>query len=263
MNHNLPKPHLSPSQIELWLSNNSEYIQRYFLGKYAFVTEQMKTGKNFELDFLSDIPEADQQVEVRISVAGIPMLGFMDYLNRDANIIIEIKTGKGWTQDKVNSSIQLAYYLYAHPQCTARVIYSAKGTDEYVTFSRGGLTSEERTKFEDLVVRVASEISDAYTTHLNLGGDAEFIDLVEVHKKAKELTDRADKALREFITRKNIKHFNSSFVSIYEQKRTKYEYTEEEQSALSEAKQTLKKFEDGLNENAKKIEVSTIAIKIK
>lgn len=126
----LPKPHLSFSQIQLWLSSKETYRKKYYADvpptwgqtpAMAFgntVTEAMERGEEW-VKFIprystfeynpSDEP-SDPNVKT-LSIQGVPVMAFIDSMNLDTCQFAEQKTGvTPWTQNKVNKHFQLDIY---------------------------------------------------------------------------------------------------------------------------------------------------------
>lgn len=196
----LPKPHLSWSQMSCWLSNPLRYRKEYFecgekldtkylrFGKG--VAELIETGKHKEL--IPDLVVYDKpEYEIRTEIKGVPVLSYLDSYDSKGNVFREYKTGKiPWTQTKVQKHDQLTFYATSlkwsigkiPEYCDLDWIETREGAVEVDDFWRenekivqvtGRLKSFHREfdereieRMESLIVRVATEISEAYRKFL-------------------------------------------------------------------------------------------------
>jgi hypothetical protein len=202
----LPKPHLSWSQLTCWLSNPARYRKEYFEDGDKLDTKFLRFGKNIaELietgqhkELLPDLEVYDSpEFEIKCMVHNVPCLSFIDSYNKvaspwvPANVFREYKTGKiAWTKAKVQKHDQLVFYATvlkwsegAMPEyCDLDWIETKEQADESVDFWRdsgkiinvtGRIVSFHREfdereveRMEQLIVKVAWEISDAYQDFL-------------------------------------------------------------------------------------------------
>lgn len=202
----LPKPHLSWSQMSCWLSNPARYRTEYFENGKKLDTKFLTFGKNIaELietgrhkELLPDLECYDTpEHEIRCSVHMVPCLSFLDSYNKIAtplvpeNVFIEYKTGKiPWTKAKVQKHDQLVFYATMLKWSTGRMpeycdlhwIETKEVANESVDFWRDSGKSinvtgrivqfhrefdeREVERMEQLIVKVAWEISDAYEAFL-------------------------------------------------------------------------------------------------
>lgn len=131
----LPKPYLSYSCINSFLTNPSEFRTRYYENKQLPITPELTFGKHVG-EMVEDIIKTKGDVtektyseytnggttvliphgniaekELKFEVDGVPILGYIDSFLTNKNYIFEMKTGKTpWTQSRVNSHLQLDIY---------------------------------------------------------------------------------------------------------------------------------------------------------
>jgi len=131
----LPKPYLSYSAINTFLTNPSDFRKRYYgniqlpsspelnfgkrvgemveeiINKCSDITE--KTYSDYTCgDVTVSIPHGDvAEKELKFEVDGIPVLGYIDSFLSERKYIFEMKTGKTpWTQGRVDKHLQLDIY---------------------------------------------------------------------------------------------------------------------------------------------------------
>ena len=192
----LPKPHLSWSQLSCWLSNPNRYFREYFEAGDKLDTKYLRFGKGVaklieegkHKTLLPDLILYDKpEYEIKTNVLGVPILSYLDTYDSVKNVFREYKTGKlPWTKAKVVKHGQLVFYATAlkhscgkMPEyCDLDWIETKEGTVEVSDFWRenenqinvtGRLMSFHREfdereieKMENLIVKVANEISEAY-----------------------------------------------------------------------------------------------------
>lgn len=137
----LPKPHLSYSQIQLWKNSRQRYIELYFNNDKRFVLNNSGLSygkviadaleKGVETgDILTDaamllLPKydvADKEIRVTINTKDgcFDVIGKPDSLDSKTKAFYEFKSGKGkWTQAKAQKHPQMIFY--------AMLIYLAHG----------------------------------------------------------------------------------------------------------------------------------------
>lgn len=202
----LPKPHISWSQLSCWLSNPARYRKEYFESGQKLDTKFLRFGKNIaELiesgkhkELLPDLETYDSpEYKIECYVREVPCLSFIDSYNAvetidtPANVFLEMKTGKiPWTKAKVQKHDQLVFYatmlkwsIGQMPEyCDLLYIETKEGSNESEDFWReagkhiyvtGKIVKfhrefdiRELERMEDLIVKVAWEISDAYQEYL-------------------------------------------------------------------------------------------------
>ncbi len=202
----LPKPHISWSQLSCWLQNPTRYRREYFEDGKKLDSKYLTLGKNIATliengqhktllpDLLCyDTPEH----EIKCLVDGVPILSYLDSYNKvatidtPANVFREYKTGKiPWDRARVQKHDQLVFYATAlkwsmgeMPQyCDLDWIETKETTSETTDFWREGdkmvhvtgrvvsfhreFDIRELERMEELIVKVAWEISDAYQDFL-------------------------------------------------------------------------------------------------
>jgi len=222
----LPKPHLSWSQLQCWITNKARYRKEYFENGDKLDTKFLRFGKGFAKmiedfsDIMKRIPDrvmAIQELSVdylmtenmrtvllEIEIEGIseyeirskvmhivPCLSYLDKYDERHNAIREYKSGKiPWTKAKVQKHDQLVFYAtmlkwsgkpmpdYAEldwietrdsqPESIDFWRESGKVLDvtgRIITFRRE-FDEREVERMENLIVKTAWEISDAYQNYL-------------------------------------------------------------------------------------------------
>ena len=192
----LPRPHLSISQINLWESDPSAYMKRYFLNIPDAPSPMMEFGKQFASDiedyvkgeqrdfnfppnFLQDIylyPHVEYKLEH--DFGEFKFLGYIDNASENFGIIRDFKTGTAaWTQDRLENSLQMqAYSLILFKQQTILptcfIDYyktrikgkSMEWTDVHETYQHT-FTMQDLAKTEIRIKKAAEEIAEAYELH--------------------------------------------------------------------------------------------------
>jgi len=196
----LPKPHLSWSQLTCWQSNPTRYRREYFECGKKLDTKYLRFGKGIagmieegkHKELLPDLEVYDSpEFEIKTDILGVPILSYIDSYDSINNVFLEYKTGKiPWTKAKVIKHGQLLFYAtalkYSYgeiPEYCDLVWIQTKDvsveTDDFwrenekkvnitgkiVSFHRN-FDEREIEKMEKLIVKVATEISDAYQSFL-------------------------------------------------------------------------------------------------
>lgn len=222
----LPKPHLSWTQLDMWIKSEARYRREYFDsakkldtkylrfgGRFAQMVEDMEAiikrtndralaieelGREYLMTdnmkaVLMELEiEGISEFEIRTKVKGIvPCFSLVDKYNPMENALREYKTGKvPWTQAKVQKHEQLVFYATMlkwdgkpMPEyCDLDWIETKETERENEDFWReqpkildvtGRILSFRREfdereieRMEDLIVKTAFEISDAYQEHI-------------------------------------------------------------------------------------------------
>lgn len=202
----LPKPHLSWSQLSCWISNPERYKKEYFENGDKLDTKFLRFGKNIaELiesgkhkELLPDLETYDSpEYRIECKVLNVPCLSFIDSYNAvatsqvPANVFREYKTGKiAWTKAKVQKHDQLVFYATMLKWSTGKMpeycdldwIETKEQANESVDFWRESgkiinvtgriitfhreFDEREIERMEQLIVKVAWEISDTYQAYL-------------------------------------------------------------------------------------------------
>jgi len=198
----LPKPHLSWTQLSCWLSNPNRYKKEYFENGQKLDTKFLRFGKNIATlieegkhkELLPDLETYNTpEHQINISVRGVvPCLAFLDTYDSDRNVFREFKTGKiPWTKAKVQKHDQLVFYATMLKWSTGKMpeycdldwIETRESKEETVDFWResnkiidvtGRIISFHREfdereidRMENLIIKTAFEISDAYQDYLS------------------------------------------------------------------------------------------------
>jgi len=192
----LPRPHLSISQINLWESDPSAYMKRYFLNIPDAPSPMMEFGKQFASDiedyckgekrefnfpnnFLNDIllyPHVEHKLEY--DFGDFKFLGYIDNASEKFEIIRDFKTGTAaWTQDRLENSLQMQAYSYVIfqqygiiPTCfidyykTRIKGKSMEWTDVHETYQHT-FNMQDLAKTEIRIKKAAEEIAEAYELH--------------------------------------------------------------------------------------------------
>ena len=119
----LPRAYLSHSQISLWKRDKEKYRARYFRNEKdpdnVFSLFGRETHSLLEKEkTLAHIPRFSvPELEIKVSVAGIPVLGYIDSFAPRRRSFLDFKTGirfpdgaPRWTQLEVEKSDQLPLY---------------------------------------------------------------------------------------------------------------------------------------------------------
>lgn len=183
------------------MTNRNRYIKEYFEGGKKLDTKFLAFGKNIATmveegrhhDLLPELEVYDTpEFKIECLVNGVPCLSFIDSYDSKRNIFLELKTGKiAWTKTKVQKHEQLLFYATMlkwsrgeMPEyCDLVWIQTEEVEPEKVDFFRddtkkvqvtGKIVSFHREfdqreveRMEELIKKVAFEISDAYQSYLN------------------------------------------------------------------------------------------------
>ena len=201
----LPRPHLSISQINLWESDPSAYMKRFFLNIPDEPSPMMEFGKQFASDIedYCKMSEANQiitetdfnfppnflnnillypRVEYKLEhdFGDFKFIGFIDNASQNFEIIRDFKTGTAaWTQDRLENSLQMkAYSLILFKQKsiipTCFIDYyktKIKGkemvwTDVHETYQHT-FSMVDLIETDSRIRKAAEQISEAYELHCN------------------------------------------------------------------------------------------------
>jgi len=192
----LPKPHLSWSQLSCWMSNPVRYRREYFECGKKLDSKYLRFGKGIagmiedgnHKELLPDLVVYDTpEFEIKTDILGVPILSYIDSYDSVNNVFREYKTGKiPWTRARVIKHGQLVFYATAlkHSKgkmpeyCDLDWIQTKDVKVEEVDFWRASekkvnITGRIKTfhrpfdereieKMENLIVKTANEISEAY-----------------------------------------------------------------------------------------------------
>ncbi len=194
---NLPRRHLSFSQIDLWINSQESYRKRYypktpppFMSNVYMefgneVTLAMERGEKW-VAFIPRLPVFEQKLFIDID--GVPVMAFVDNMDLDAVAFNEQKTGMtAWTENKVQKHLQLDIYSLLlkekfgkiTDECNLVWVQTQKHIDadikekkglknEIPTLSLTGeftvipriITQDERDACRELIVKVGREIEE-------------------------------------------------------------------------------------------------------
>lgn len=196
----LPKPHLSWSQLNCWLTSKDRFRREYFECGKKIDTKYLRYGKDIaglieagkQRELLPDLIVYDvREHEIRTEVCGVPILSYLDDYDPVNNVFREKKTGKNpWTQAKVIKHGQLVFYATALKHSVGKIpeycdldwIETRDGAVEVDDFWREKenivqvtgriksfhrrFDSREIDTMEKTIVKSADEISKAYRLFL-------------------------------------------------------------------------------------------------
>ncbi len=196
----LPKGYISWSQLSCWLSNPKRYQKEYFEHGDKLQSKYLSYGKTIATliengqhkELLPDLETYEcPEYKIECDVMGISILSYLDSYNPTNNIFLEYKTGKiPWTKAKVQKHDQLTFYatglkwkLGKMPEYCDLIWIQTKDeaietsdfwredgkivniTGKTISFHRE-FDTREIERMENLIARVAWEISDAYVKYL-------------------------------------------------------------------------------------------------
>lgn len=195
----LPRRHLSYTQMMLWIKNPQRYRREYFEGAPKLDTKYLRFGKNMATmveegtykDILPGLVVYPvTELEIHTTIAGVPILAYIDNYHPEWNVFREDKTGKiPWTESRVQKHEQLVFYAaalksfkgtmpeYCHLDWIETV--EDDGSDfwsivEKKVMLTGVVLSFKRVfdarevdRMEKLVLKSAQEISRAYKEFIN------------------------------------------------------------------------------------------------
>jgi hypothetical protein len=199
----LPRTYLSWSQMNCFLTSPARFRKEYFENGPRLTSKYLSFGKdvhkliedNKHKDILPDLVVYDvRELEIRVDVQGVPILAYIDSYDPTNNVFRDTKTGiVPWDKAKVIKLGQLPFYAVALKHKYGKVpeychldwLQSKEGKKddaEVVDFWRtneselnltGYMKSFQRDfdereieKMEDLIVKTAEQISEAYKSFL-------------------------------------------------------------------------------------------------
>ena len=219
----LPRPHLSISQINLWESDPSAYMKRYFLNIPDEPSPMMDFGKQFATD-IEDYAKGEERefnfppnfleniklyprVEHKLvhNFEDFTFIGYIDNASDNFEIIRDFKTGTAaWTQDRLENSLQMQAYSYVIfmqygiiPTCFIDYYKTRlKGkemlwTDVHETYQHT-FTMQDLAKVEIRIKKAAEQIAEAYELHCNEDLAAIISRYVEYDNSVKLFTEKRD-----------------------------------------------------------------------
>jgi len=221
--YKLPRPHLSISQINLWESDPSAYMKRYFLNIPDEPSPMMDFGKQFASD-IEDYAKGEERefnfppnfleniklyprVEHKLlhNFEDFTFIGYIDNASDNFEIIRDFKTGTAaWTQDRLENSLQMQAYSYVIfmqygiiPTCFIDYYKTRlKGkemlwTDVHETYQHT-FTMQDLAKVEIRIKKAAEQIAEAYELHCNEDLAAIISRYVEYDNSVKLFTEKRD-----------------------------------------------------------------------
>lgn len=198
----LPKNYISWSQMNCWLTNKARFRREYFENSGKLDTKYLRFGKGIaklieegkHKELLPDLIVYDTpEYEIKCEVAGVPILSFLDSYNEiatpivPANVFREYKTGTvPWDHVRVQQHDQLTFYAtglkwkkgkmpeYCDLDWIETKLEKVDAGDFWrekegeinvtgriIPFHRE-FDEREVERMEDLIVKSATEISEAY-----------------------------------------------------------------------------------------------------
>jgi len=202
---NLPKNHLSFSQIELWIKAPETYRKKYY------AKDPPQYGQSIEMAFGNEVTEAMErdedwtsfiprhrtfEHEMLFDIEGVKILAYIDNMDLETMTFREQKTGRTpWTQKKVDKHKQLDIYSLGLQEKFGKVndeceliwvktekklktkmfqgielesdSYDLKLIGEYEIFKRI-ITQQERDEMKTLIIKVAREIEEDYRANKHI-----------------------------------------------------------------------------------------------
>lgn len=120
-----PRPYLSWEQLKTLRVSQQAYIRNYILGKRFYGNKYTRAG-SYLADELEKEKSVDETIEFLremiglypkkeiiiddVSLQEVPLLAKIDALDPEKGVLVEYKTGKDWTQKKVDKHDQLTFY---------------------------------------------------------------------------------------------------------------------------------------------------------
>jgi hypothetical protein len=186
--------------MSCWMSNKTRFRREYFEAGAKLDTKYLRFGKGIaglieegkHTELLPDLIVYDTpEHEIRCEINGVPILSYLDSYDSVNNVFREYKTGKiPWDKAKVIKHGQLVFYATAlkwscgkiPEYCDLDWLETKEGVKQVDDFWReeerglnltGRIVSFHRPfdereieKMEELIVKCANEISDAYQEFL-------------------------------------------------------------------------------------------------
>jgi len=226
----LPRPHLSISQINLWESDPSTYMKRYFLNIPDDPSPMMEFGKQFASDIedYCKMSEANQiitetdfnfppnflnnillypHVEYKLEhdFGDFKFIGYIDNASQNFEIIRDFKTGTAaWTQNRLENSLQMkAYSLILFKQKsiipTCFIDYyktrikgkSMEWTDVHESYQHT-FSMVDLIETDSRIRKAAEEIAESYELHCSEDLAAIISRYVEYDNSVKMYTEKRD-----------------------------------------------------------------------
>lgn len=124
----LPREYVSHTQLSLWERSPESYRRKYILGEDGFENIQMRFGKMFAealeagkgSNFASDAllsrvrlyPRREVEVSalLKLSRNKVALFGILDGYDKRTDTLGEYKTGKMWSQRRVDDDEQITFY---------------------------------------------------------------------------------------------------------------------------------------------------------
>lgn len=183
----LPKAYLSYSQIMMWMQNPARYKREYFENEEKLDTKYLRFGKGAaQAREDREVKEGEfPEYEIMAYIKGVPVLSFLDFYDSNNHIFEEDKTGKvPWTQTKVQKHEQLPFYATMLRAKTGKMPESCilnwfetreqegAGFQNEIEFTgvvksfKREFDERECDRIEELILKVAEEISEAYQNYI-------------------------------------------------------------------------------------------------
>lgn len=144
----LPKGYLSHSQITCFKTNKERFRKEYLEGGRKLSTKYLTLGKQIAQmieedrhhEVLSGLPVYElREHEIRVEIAGVPILCYLDDCKADYSSFRDKKTGlKPWSNTKAQKSEQLLLYATA-----IRAKYGVTPKTAYIDWIETTMSEEE------------------------------------------------------------------------------------------------------------------------
>jgi hypothetical protein len=166
-----PRPYLSWSQLNLYEKDPEDYRQTYILGQPRPPNEPMQLGLQFATEmetrkgqlfeyariWLPTYPKREYTLEVTCDAC--PLLAKLDGYDPQQRHIGEYKTGKLWSQRRVDQDGQLTFYAYVHylkfntipAQIALHWVQTGRNADDELTITGKLETFYTTRKMEDFL----------------------------------------------------------------------------------------------------------------
>lgn len=201
----LPKPYLSYSSINLFLTNKEEFRNRYYLNikspENKFSLFGKEVHKALESGQFPHIPRYKKsEFPISVDILGIKVLGYLDSFEPSRKAFLDFKTGTykpdgspRWTELEVQKSLQLPFYSlllqqkFGTVQNLCKLVWLiTRSKKKFIEFEGHQLESEsdeleltgefkvfnrrieqfERDTIRELIVKTAQEISEDYQNYV-------------------------------------------------------------------------------------------------
>jgi len=169
------------------MQNPARYKREYFENEEKLDTKYLRFGKGAaQAREGREVKEGEfPEYEIMAYIKGVPVLSFLDFYDSNNHIFEEDKTGKvPWTQTKVQKHEQLPFYATMLRAKTGKMPESCilnwfetreqegAGFQNEIEFTgvvksfKREFDERECDRIEELILKVAEEISEAYQNYI-------------------------------------------------------------------------------------------------